>query len=450
MTDASSDKPFSADVITAAFQREPSGVRWRILGLMFLVSVVTYLDRVNISIAAKQMMDSYHLTSVEMGKVFSVFILAYALFQVSGGWLADRFGPRVVLATAVTWWSAFTALTASVIRVPPFSLLPVLSSLLIVRFCLGMGEAATWPNFNKMNANWMAPKDRAFASSIPLAGGGLGAALTPPFIAWLIVRYGWQLSFYLSAVIGLFVAALWFWYTRDRAEDHPSVNSLELGLIHEGDEAISVSQLRRHTPWRAILAEPNVWLLAIINASCGYVIYIYLSWFYVYLVEGRHLTLMRGSYYTTGPFIAITLLTPLGGKLGDWASTRFAKSLGRKLVGMGGMLAAGLGLFLGARVSNINVAIFGLSLGAGAIFFSFSSQWAMTIDITREHAGTVSGIMNFVGNLGGVISPMAMPLLVRRWGWTPALEISAGIVVLGSVLWIPLQPERQIRKVLDQ
>ncbi len=253
-------------------------------------------------------------------------------------------------------------------------------------------------------------------------------------------------------MIGLLVGALWFWYARDRPEEHPDVNAEELSIIHEGDSPVTSATLiraQRHTPWRTILTEPNVWLLAIINATCGYVVYIYLSWFYVYLVEGRHLTLMRGSFYTTGPFIAITVLTPLGGLLGDWAGRRYAKNFGRKLIGMGGMLAAGAGLFLGARVSNINVAIIGLSLGAGAIFFSFSSQWAVTIDITREHAGTVSGMMNFVGNLGGMISPIAMPLLVRRWGWMPALEIAAAIVIAGSILWLPLRPDKQLRTELE-
>ena len=134
--------------------------------------MVTYLDRVNVSIAAQHMMSAYNLSAVQMGKIFSAFILAYALFQVPGGWLADKLGPRVVLAGAVIWWSAFTGLTAVAVRVFPLSLLPAISSLVLVRFALGMGEAAAWPNFNRTIANWMAPRDRAFASSVPLAGGG--------------------------------------------------------------------------------------------------------------------------------------------------------------------------------------------------------------------------------------------------------------------------------------
>jgi ACS family glucarate transporter-like MFS transporter len=426
--------------------RADSRVRWRILALLFLISMVTYLDRVNVSIAAQQMMAAYSLSGVQMGKIFSAFILAYALFQVPGGWLADKFGPRIVLAGAVTWWSAFTALTAAAVHFFSFSSLPAVSSLVLVRFGLGMGEAAAWPNFNRTIASWMAPRDRAFASSVPLAGGGLGATLTPPFIAWLMVKYGWQLSFYVSAAIGLSVAALWLRYSRDRPEDHPAVNAEELDLIQGVEQSTprTASQGTIQVPWRAILLEPNVWLLAVINATCGYVAYIYLTWFFTYLIEARHLTLVRGSIYTTGPFLAITCLTPLGGKLGDRATRLYGKPFGRKLIGMGGMLIAGSALFLGARESNINIAILGLSLGAGAVFFSFSAQWAVTIDITREYAGTVSGIMNFVGNLGGMVSPVLMPLLAYKLGWTPALEIASGVIIAGSMLWIPLRPERPI------
>jgi MFS transporter, ACS family, glucarate transporter len=425
-------------------------VRWRILILILLVSMVTYLDRVNISIAAKRIMSTYQLSNGEMGRIFSAFILAYALFQVPGGWLADRFGPRIVLTAAVAWWSAFTALTAVAAHLFPLSLFPVVWSLVIVRFCLGMGEAAAWPNFNRTIANWMAPKDRAFSSSVPLAGGGLGATLTPPLIAWLMVKYGWKQSFYISAVIGLVVAAIWLWYARDRAEEHPHVNREELLVIHEteGQSAADSSPSPRRkagTPWRAILTEPNVWLLAAVNLACGYVIYIYLTWFYTYLLEARGLSLMRGSLYTTGPFLAITTLTPVGGILCDRAARRFGKNLGRRLIGMGGMLVAGMALYLGARIANINLAIVGLSLGAGAIYFSLSSQWVVTIDISREHAGTVSGIMNWAGNTGGIISPLLMPVLVRAWGWTPALESAAGVILLGSLLWLFLEPQRPLR-----
>jgi len=412
---------------------------------MLLVSMVTYLDRVNISVAAQPLMDAYKLTKGEMGRIFSAFILAYGLFQILGGWLADRFGPRITLTAAILWWSLFTGLTAAATRIFPLSLLPAVWALIIVRFSLGIGESAAWPNFNRTAANWIAPKDRAFATSIPLAGGGLGATLTPPLVAWLMINYGWRQSFFASALIGVIVASLWYWYVRDRAEQHPGVNPEELRLVRASQSTSEVGRLPRGTPWKAIVREPNVWLLAGINLTCGYVIYIYLTWFYTYLLEARGLSFMRGSLYTIGPFLAITILTPVGGVICDRATRRFGKNLGRRVVGMGGMLLAAAALEFGARESNIDIAIFGLSLGAGAIYFSLSSQWAVSIDISREHAGTVSGIMNWGGNTGGMISPMLMPVLARNWGWMSALEIAACLVFVGSLLWMFLKPEQEIQ-----
>lgn len=430
-----------------------TNVRWVILFLMFTLSMVTYLDRVNISIAAKHIMSAYGLSQDEMGRIFSAFILAYGLFQVPGGWLGDRLGPRVVLAGAVVWWSAFTALTAMIAGILPSSLIPVLWSLIMVRFCLGVGEAAAWPNFNRTVANWMAPKDRAFASSVHLAGGGLGAAVTPPFIAWIMLTFGWKESFYVSALIGFGVAAVWYWYARDRPEEHPRVNKEELEIIRGEHQsraaeslAVGLSRPRiSRTPWRAIWTEPNVWLLFGSAMSCGYMVYIYMTWFYIYLVEARGLSLMRGSIYTTGPFIAMAVMTPIGGVLCDRAAKRFGKTAGRRLISMGGMMGAAITSYIGATASDVNVAIVGLSLGGGAIYFALSSHWATTIDIAQEHAGTVSGIMNWGGNMGGVISPMLTPLIARTWGWTPALVIAAVILFVGSLLWFLIQPEKQLR-----
>ncbi|MHB8527212.1 MAG: MFS transporter [Candidatus Acidiferrales bacterium] len=424
---------------------------------MFLLSMVTYLDRVNISISAKQIMSTYHLTDVQMGKIFSAFILSYGLFQVPGGWLGDRFGPRAVLLGAVLWWSTFTAMTAFIVKIVPTSFLPVVWSLVIVRFCLGMGEAAAWPSFNRAIASWMAVKERAFATSIPLAGGGVGAAITPPFIAWLMLKYGWRESFYVSAALGVIIALIWFWQARDRPEQHPRVNSRELDLIHfqnNVDIRVPFSQLEskhssNRTPWLAIVTNRNVWLLFCSAMTCGYAVYIYMSWFYTYLIEVRHLTIMQGSFYTTAPFIAIAVMTPVGGILCDKAARRFGLRFGRRVISMSGMFAAGIALALGAMISNLHGAIVGFSIGAGAIYFALSSHWATTIDISREHAGTVSGVMNWGGNVGGMVSPIVTPILAKKWGWAPALEIAAVIIFLGGLLWLFVCPDRNLNASMD-
>jgi ACS family glucarate transporter-like MFS transporter len=154
---------------------------------------------------------------------------------------------------------------------------------------------------------------------------------------------------------------------------------------------------------------------------------------------------MEGAYYTAGPYIAIAILTPLGGLWGDRITRRFGKTAGRRLVSMTGMFVAGLALFGGVLLSNIHIAIYSLSIGGGAIYFALSSHWATTIDISKEHAGTVSGVMNWGGNVGGILSPILTPVLAHKLGWTPALEIAGVIIVAGGLLWFFIQPERPLR-----
>lgn len=421
----------------------PTRIRWVILAIIFVLSTITYLDRVNISIAARFITKEYGLTDVEMGKVFSAFILAYGIFQVPGGWLGDRFGPRIVLAGAVLWWSGFTSLTALVHIFP--AALSTMWALILVRFCMGAGEAAAWPNFNRTIANWIPQKERGIAASIPLTGGGFGAALTPPLIAWVMIKFGWQESFHVCAILGVIAAAGWYWYVRNSPQEHKSVNRAELALIQGSEAAPAAISRQVNTPWKAIFSNRNVWLLFFSAASCGYLVYIYMSWFYVYLVEERKLSLMQGSIYTTGPFIAISLVTPLGGYISDRMTRKFGKTWGRRAVSMTGMITSAVALFIGVHAQNINVAILGLSLGAGAIYFALAAHWATTIDVSRDHAGTVSGVMNWGGNMGGMISPILTPILVKKLGWTPAFEVAGVIILCGAFLWLLVQPERPLK-----
>src|SRR6266513_3571840 len=176
----------------------PSRTRWKILALLTLISIITYVDRVHSSVAARQMMPALGLTPLHMGYVFSAFVLGYALFQIPGGWLGDRLGVRKVLAAAILWWSFFTACTAVAGTLPSAAWLGILGSLLLVRFLIGVGEAAALTNFNRTVADWLPPQERGFGIGVSIGGIGIGASLTPPAVAWIMVNYGWQSAFYLS------------------------------------------------------------------------------------------------------------------------------------------------------------------------------------------------------------------------------------------------------------
>src|SRR5947209_6649960 len=199
-------------------------VRWLLVFWLFVLSAVSYLDRVNISIAGGSIVDAYHLTNLQLGKVFSSMLLGYMLFQTIGGRLADRFGPRIVLTGGVIWWGIFTALTALV----PANIGRALLLFMAVRFLLGAGEAVIYPSANQFIARWIPVAERGIANGWIFAGVGAGAGLTPPLVTYMMLHYGWRSSFWVCAMIGLAAGAVWFVVARDTPSEHPKVSASEL------------------------------------------------------------------------------------------------------------------------------------------------------------------------------------------------------------------------------
>ena len=422
----------------------PTRARWKILALLTLISVITYVDRVNISVAARQMMPALGLTQIQMGYVFSAFVLGYALFQIPGGWLGDRWGTRLVLTGAVIWWSFFTACTAVAGTLPTAQWLGIVGSLILVRFLIGVGEAAALPNFNRSVANWFPLRERGLGMGVSIGGIGVGSAVTPPIVAWMMVNYGWQSAFYAAGLVGIAVAALWGWYATDRPEQHRGVNAEELAVI-KGTAAPLVG-LPEPVPWAAFLRTPTVWWIVLSYTGLGYVAYVYMSWFYLYLVNERGFGVLRGAFFASGPFIAITVLCPLGG----WVTDRLAASLGvnsgRSRIGCAGMLLSGFCIVAGTQIAEPYAAITMLSLGAGFLYFTVGAFWASTIDLAPRHSGTLSGIMNTGANVGGTISPTLTPWLAEQFGWNVSLGFAAGIAALGGLLWLSIKPGDGLKK----
>ena len=393
-----------------AAELKPSHTRWTILALLLLISIITYIDRVNISVTARQMIPALGLTNVQMGQIFSAFVLGYALFQIPGGRLGDRWGPRTVLTLAVVWWSLFTAMTA----LAPSSFLAgvvgIWGSLMIVRFLIGVGEAAALPNFNRTVANWCGPHERGLGIAITISGIGVGSALTPPITAWIMVNYGWQMAFYWAGGLGMLIAMLWFRFATDRPEAHPRVNAGEAALIRGNAPLRNVPEAPTPVPWKAFAQTPSVWWLVLSYTCFGYVAYVYLSWFYLYLVDVRHFSVLRGAFFAASPFIAMMIFCPIGGWVTDRLSGRFGLNKGRPWVGAWGMALAALSIIGGAAIEEPFAALALLSLGAGWLYFTIGAFWSSTVDLSKTHAGTLSGVMNTGANLGGTPLPHAHAL----------------------------------------
>ncbi len=419
---------------------KPSPSRRTILTLLFMISIVTYIDRVNISVTARQMIPALGLTNVEMGQIFSAFVLGYALFQIPGGWLGDRWGPRAVLTLAVLWWSGFTAMTA----IAPSSFLAgamgIGGSLMLVRFLIGVGEAAALPNFNRAVANWCGPHERGFGIAITISGIGVGSALTPPITAWIMVNYGWQMAFYGAGGIGMLVALLWFWLATDQPGTPPKT-----GVRLDGSTG-DVSKASTPVPWKTFAQTPSVWWLVLSYTCFGYVAYVYLSWFYLYLVEVRNFSVLRGAFLAASPFIAMTISCPIGGWITDHLSRRFGSNRGRPWVGAWGMTLAALSIIGGAVIDEPFTALTLLSVGAGWLYFTIGAFWSSTVDLSKTHAGTLSGVMNTGANLGGTLSPTLTPWIANQFGWSIALGFAAGLAFIGAACWLGIRPADGLRR----
>ena len=413
----------------------PTPVRWVILALLFAISVVTYIDRVNISVTARHMMPALGLTDQQMGFVFSAFVIGYALFQIPGGWLGDRWGARIVLTLALLWWSVFTAWTA---MAPASSLaegLGIMGALALTRFMLGVGEAVALPNFNRMVTDWLPTGERGLGIGIAIGGIGVGAAMTPPITAWIMVNFGWQTAFYLSALLGLGLGVIWWSIARDHPLDHPWV----------ANRTVSTMATTRPTsppsiPWKALRQTPTVWWLVLSYSCLGYVAYVYMSWFYLYLVNVRGFDILRGGSFASAPFVAILIFCPIGGWVTDRLASRHGLTAGRRQAGMAGMLLASYAIGLGAWIDSPYLAITSLSLGAGWLYFSVGAYWASTSDLSKTHAGSLSGLMNMGANIGGAISPTLTPWIAEQWGWPISLGIAALVAAIGGLLWLWIDP----------
>jgi MFS transporter, ACS family, glucarate transporter len=417
-------------------ERSTSRVRWFLVFWLFVLSAVAYLDRVNLSIAGANLAEEFAISNIQLGFVFSAFLLGYALFQTPAGWLADRFGPRRVLTAGVVWWGAFSALTASISS----RISDVVIALLLLRFLLGAGEAIIYPASNQFVARWIPRHERGKANGFIFAGVGIGAGVTPPVISYLMLHYGWRSSFVVSALIGLAVGAVWFIAARDTPEAHPSVSSDELTFIQNGIINTRAPDSGGLLSWSRILSSRNVWILSLAYFCFGYVAWVFFSWFYLYLAKVRGLDLKASALYATLPFLAMAVCSPLGGAISDALTKRFGPRLGRCSVAVLGFVLTAIFIILGSAAHDTRVASFVLAGGAGSLYLSQSAFWAVSADLGGKSSGSLSGFMNMANQIGGMITVSFTPFLADRFGWSAGFNAAAVAACLGAIAWLFVNP----------
>ncbi|MHB1652758.1 MAG: MFS transporter [Desulfitobacteriaceae bacterium] len=411
---------------------KPTKMRWVILVAICLMYLVTYADRVNISVAAPMISKEFGFNKIVMGVIFSAFTWTYAFGQVPGGWLGDRFGPRKMLPIIVTFWSIMTSLTA---------MAGSYISFVIVRALFGAGEAGAFPTATRAMQLWYTREERGLAQGLTHSASRLGAALVPPIAVGLMLSLGWRSMFYIFGVVGVLWGVLWVLVYRNLPEEHKRVNKAELAHIRGLDEKGNINKpidLKKKltVPWSVLIKSPNMWAIMLGYFTYVYVLWIFLTWLPSYLVSFRHFSLLKMGIYASLPLLAGVVGDAFGGWWTDWLLIRTGKTnFSRKLVAIIGMLGAVVFIVPAALTSNPYVAVYCLT---GTMFFLESTigpSWAVPMDVGGEYSGTVSGMMNMAGNIGGALSPLVFGILVQTGSWTAPFIVAAALLIIGALTW---------------
>ena len=420
-------------------------VRWRILWLLCLISLLAYVFRQNVSIAGLEIRMELGLTDLQLSWILSSAIWGYALFQLPGGLFGQVVGPRLALTAILVLWSLFTMLSGVLPGTLFTSATSIFASLLVLRFLLGASQGPLFPIVGGTVAAWFPVSRWAFPNALSSAALNLGSALTGPLIAWLMVSFGWRESFYVTAPFGLALAALWWWYGRDDPSEHPRVEATELSLIR-ADRPRQSATLTREACAR-LLGNRDVLLLTLSYMCMNMVFYIFFSWFFIYLVDVRGFSALGGGFAAALPWIVGAVGATAGGEVCDRLCKRLGPRWGFRIPGIGGLLAVAVLLFFGAAAPNAALAIALLSLCFAGNQFTEGAYWEGTTYVGGRYATAACGVLNTGGNFAGILATPMVPLLKDEFGWFVALASGSVFAVIGAVLWLFIRADRAMDDV---
>jgi MFS transporter, ACS family, glucarate transporter len=426
----------------------PTRVRWIVMSIVMTIMAVTALNRLNLSIAGKYIEEEFSFSTVGMGMIFGSFLWGYGLFQIPWGYVCDRIGPRRTLTMSILCFAVSSAAMVLVPRLAAVTGISALAAFRLVRFITGIGEAAVTSNVTRVIASWTALRERGFASGLQVCGLGLGGTLTPVAIAWTMIHWGWRTSFAISAAMAFLVVSVWHWYATDWPEENSRVNAQELQIIHPA--ANHVGPLLAHrvavrVPWVAMFSSLSVWGLILGYGCQGYAFYVYYNWFYFYAVKMRGLDTMHAAAWTSSPFLAMAVLSPVGG----WFSDRVARVTDRRrgriaAVWLGMGLAATL-LYSGNHASVTAIALPMIALAAGFTMFAAANFWAACIDLAPGYSASLSALMNTVGSIFGVASSAITASVAAHAGWKAALDVAVWLTLASGLLFTLVNSNETIK-----
>lgn len=411
----------------------PTHVRYAVLALTVAAYMITYMDRQVLATSRPTIMKELGISLTAMGWITFGFRMAYALFQIPGGWLGDTIGARRALTIVVTWWSAFTTLTALAWNA---------ASMLLIQILFGVGEAGAFPIATRSLSRWMRPTERGFAQGVTHAGSRLGGAITPPIVAiGIIPLFGWRAAFYAFGVLGVVWAIAWFAYYRDTPEEHHGVNQAERERIAGGVKRKSAGPV----PWRQIFSHGNLWVLAVMYFFYNYNLNVYQDWFPTYLQQSRRMTIAQMGFYASLPLLAGVVGDLAGGWFSDLVLRRTGNvNLARRWVAIAGFLLSAAATVPAVLARDPHVSVAWYCVAFFGLEWTVGISWAVPLDIGGDFAGSVSAVMNMLGNIGGAVAATVVTYTAAHYGWNVPFLLTASLCVIAAVLWLKIDAARRV------
>lgn len=409
-------------------------IRFLLVISTFLLTVLLYIDRACISAAKDEISTDLGFSLTQFGWVMAAFTLGYALFQVSTGKLADKFGPRGVISAIVFIWSLLTAVTGAAWNY---------ISMLVIRFFFGAGEAGAFPSLAKVVYNWFPVKERGIVQGINFSGSRLGAAFALPLVAWMITVVGWRNSFLIFGGIGVLFALLWFFLFRNKPEESNIIGEKERNYILQNrqkniSKSVGIS-------FRKIIQSKNVWMTMIQYICSNFTFYFTLTWMFPYIKTRFGLSPVEAGLYSSVPLIAGAVGNWFGGMLVDWLYRIRGLKISRRIPPIIGFILAAFGMVMVTLSGTSTVAVVFLAVAVFGADMTLSPSWVFCIDIGKENSGAVSGTMNMAGNLGAFVTIIAYPYLFEWTGSNiPFFYIAASLSVVAVIMWIFMNPEEVV------
>ena len=415
-------------------------IRYPVFAMLFAFAFTGYVQRSGVSVAAERMMPELGLSQVQIGWLFTAFLVTYAVFQIPGALIGQVLGARRILAIIATIGVLGSLLTAAA---PWFAAAGVMFvTLLLARSLLGVAQAALFPISAGVIRLWFPVGAWATFQGLNVTGLWLGAATATPLIAWLMQGYGWQWALVVTSVPSLLLITLWYWFARDHPEQHPRVSAAELAELAGNPPDDTAAPLTMQRVVR-VLTDPDILRITTSYFLMSMIFYLVYFWSFLYLVQERQLSVLESGWLASLPFVVAALAAAAGGRLTDHFCARLGDRIGHRIVPLVTLPCAAVFLYLTVTLTNPYWAVTALCLAFACVEINEGAFWGATMRLAPSDTMAATAVLNTGGNLGGVTAtPIFAALSVSAGGWGMVFAMGAAVAVAAAALWLTIDAGR--------